>query len=389
MSDLLIFLFKFFLKGEEMTKIVKITLILGISLILVGSFSLLGCQEEAKKAEEAVEEETVAEEAVEEETVAEEAVEEEVVKAVAEEGKRGEGLVVRFDAGGPEGGTFAMNLYEGAMAAGEDYGVKIEALWNDWDPGKEIETFKETIAAEPTGAVVIGQPGDDAYMPLIDEAFAAGIIVTAVCTPLPETLKKYKDKGFGYAGANLYSAGYSLGEKTVADFDLAEGDRAMVWGLLGEPTRGERTQGAIDALEDKGLVVDYLEIAPDVNADPVVGVPTFTGYVAANPDAKLVITDHGGLTATGETYMTAAGKEPGEIIIAGFDSSPATVEAVRNGYVQIVIDQQPWLQGYLGVQQIVFTKLYKFSGLEIDTGAGFITLENIEEIAPLAEKLIR
>jgi len=350
-----------------------------LSISMVAAFSLYGCK--AAAAEEAVEEEAVEEEAVEEEAPAKAAAE--------EEGKRGEGIIIRFDAGGPEGGNFAMNLYSGAMAAGEDFGAKIEVVWNDWDPGKEIETFKQTIAAKPDGAVVIGQPGDDAYGPLIDEAFAAGIIVTSICTPLPKTLEKYKDLGFGYAGADLYSAGYALGEKTAVDYGLGEGDRAMVWGLLGEPTRGLRTKGCIDALEDKGLTVDYLDIAPDVNADPVVGVSTFTGYVAANPDVKLVITDHGGLTATAETYMTAAGKEPGEILIAGFDLTPATVEAIKGGYVQIVTDQQPWLQGYLGVEQIVLTKLYKFSGLEIDTGAGFVTKENIEEIAPLTEELIR
>jgi len=352
-----------------------------VILLISIALSFVGCKVEVTEETKAV----VEEEAIEESAVVESAV----VEPVAGEGKRGEGIVIRFDAGGPEGGNFAMNLYNGAMAAGEDFGAKIEVVWNDWDPGKEIETFKQTIAAKPDGAVVIGQPGDDAYGPLIDEAFSAGIIVTSICTPLPETLKKYKALGFGYAGADLYSAGYALGEKTAVDFGLGEGDKAMVWGLLGEPTRGLRTKGCIDALEDKGLTVDYLDIAPDVNADPVVGVPTFTGYVAANPDVKLVITDHGGLTATGETYMTAAGKKPGEILITGFDLTPATVQAIKGGYVQIVADQQPWLQGYLGVQQIILTKLYKFSGLEIDTGAGFVTMENIEEITPLAEQVIR
>ena len=40
------------------------------------------------------------------------------------------------------------------------------------------------------------------------------------------------------------------------------------------------------------------------------GTPTFTGYVTSHPDVKLIVTDHGGLTATAQTYLSAAGKQP-------------------------------------------------------------------------------
>ena len=72
----------------------------------------------------------------------------------------------------------------------------------------------------------------------------------------------------------------------------------MVWGLLSQPTRGERTQGAKEALEEAGLTVDYLEIDDATNSDPAAGVATFTAYVTANPEVKLMGTDLGALTAT-------------------------------------------------------------------------------------------
>jgi simple sugar transport system substrate-binding protein len=37
----------------------------------------------------------------------------------------------------------------------------------------------------------------------------------------------------------------------------------------------------------------------------------------SNPDVKLVVTDHGGLTATLETYLKAAGLGPEAIIRGG------------------------------------------------------------------------
>jgi simple sugar transport system substrate-binding protein len=180
-----------------------------------------------------------------------------------------------------------------------------------------------------------------------------------------------------------------LGAEAVKRFGLKSGDRAMVWGLLEQPTRGERTKGVIDALEEAGLTVDYIPIDDATNKDPVAGTPTFASYVSSHPDVKLVVTDHGGLTATAETYMTAAGKNPGDIAIAGFDLSPATIAAIKGGWTGLVIDQQEWLQGYLPILQICLTKLYGFSGLAINTGAGFVDKSNVDFVAPLAEKNIR
>jgi simple sugar transport system substrate-binding protein len=186
-----------------------------------------------------------------------------------------------------------------------------------------------------------------------------------------------------------YDAGHALGVEAVKRFGLKKGDRAMVWGLLSQPSRGLRTKGVIDAFKTAGLTVDYIEIDSATNADPAAGTATFTGYAASHPDVKVVVTDHGGLTATAGTYLQAAGKKPGDIKMAGFDLSPATVTAIQQGWMNLVIDQQEWMQGYLPILQICLTKVYGFSGLDINTGAGFVDKTNVGFIAPLANKNIR
>ena len=163
----------------------------------------------------------------------------------------------------------------------------------------------------------------------------------------------------------------------------------MVWGLLSQPTRGLRTKGAIDALKKAGLKVDYLEINSATNADPTAGVPTFTAYVSSHPDVKLVVIDHGGLTATAQTYLEAAHKGPNDLSVAGFDLSPATVKAIQGGWTDLVLDQQEWLQGYLPILQVCLSSVYKFAGLYIDTGSGIINKSNIGPLADLANKQIR
>lgn len=294
-----------------------------------------------------------------------------------------------FFPGGPAGGVFANNVYNGAKQAELDLGPKVDYVFSDWDPQKMIQQFKEAAATMPDGIAVMGHPGEDAFEPLIDEAVKNGIIVTSQNTALPRIEAKYVSNGFGYVGQELYATGYALGKETVKRFAVKEGDLAMVWGLLSQPTRGERTKGVIDALKEAGLKVDYLEIDAATNADPAAGTPTFAGYVSSHPDVKVIVTDHGGLTATQETYFKAAGKGPDDILGVGFDMSPATLAAVRGGWTDLVIDQQPWLQGYLPILQICLTKVYGFSGLHIDTGGGFADKNNIELLAPLVEKEIR
>ena len=294
-----------------------------------------------------------------------------------------------FFPGGPEGGVFAVNVYNGAVQAAKDTGAQVNYVWSNWDPQKMIQQFTEAVATKPDGIAVMGHPGDESFDSLIDDAESKGILVTSQNTELPKAQAKYGSNGFGYVGAVNYDAGHALGAEAVKRFGLKSGDRAMVWGLLSQPSRGERTKGVIDAFKEAGLTVDYNEIDSATNADPAAGTATFTGYVSAHPDVKVIVTDHGGLTATTETYLKAAGKNPGDIKMAGFDLSPATVAAIQGGWTNLVIDQQEWLQGYLPVLQLCLSKVYGFSGLDINTGAGFVDKSNVDFIAPLAAKNIR
>jgi simple sugar transport system substrate-binding protein len=287
------------------------------------------------------------------------------------------------------GCPFASVVYRGAKAAEEDLGCKVDYVWSDWNPDKMIAQFKEAVARRPDAICIMGHPGTVAFAPLVDEAFSKSIIVTSQNTSLPSIEEKYKDQGFGYVGQELYESGVNLAKGAVKRAGLRRGDRAMVWGLIAQETRGLRSKGCVDALKEAGMKVDYIEISDAINADAALGTPVFTGYVSSKPDVKLIITDHGGLTATAETYMRAARKRPGEIYIAGFDLSSATVDAVKKGYTGVVLDQQPWLQGYLPVLQVCLAKKYGFSGLHIDTGAALIDKGNIDFVAPLAQKQIR
>src|SRR6266545_5972828 len=309
--------------------------------------------------------------------------------APAAEGKWCSGTNIVFFPGGSPGGSFETVVYNGALAAAADLGPTVQYVWSDWNPEKMITQFSEAMATSPDGIAVMGHPGNDAFAPLIDEAESKGIIVTSMNTQLEGLQAKYSGNGFGYVGPINYSAGFALAKEAVKRAGLKSGDKAFVWGLVAQAGRGKRTQGILDALKEDGIEVVYQEIDDATNADASAGVPVFTGIMSANPDIKLIITDHGNLTGTQQTFLEAAGLGPDDVYGAGFDLSGATVEAIRGGWTDLVIDQQQWLQGYFGILQLCLAKKYAFAGLHIDTGSGFATKDNVDILAPLVEKQIR
>lgn len=307
----------------------------------------------------------------------------------AEKQGSGQGVTIWFDTGGSPGGPYNTVVQNGAQAAANDLGADVRFMYSDWSPEKMISNFKQAMASKPDGIVVYGLPGDDAFAPFIEQAINEGIIVTSIDTKIPKTQEKFRTKGFGYVGTDNYLQGKALAKEALKRAQLQPGDRAFVWGLKRLQDRGRRAQAILDVLEANQIVVDYYEISPEIDKDSSMGTPLVSGYLARNPDCKMMIVDHGALTSQMENFLRTAGVGPGKIFVAGFSLSPATASAIENGYVNLVSEAQPFLMGYLSVVQIVMQKRFGFTGLDIDTGGGMIDGVNIKMIAPLAKQGIR
>ncbi|QTX32881.1 substrate-binding domain-containing protein [Aminithiophilus ramosus] len=309
--------------------------------------------------------------------------------AFADAEPSGKGMKVWFDGGGSPGEPYTTIVVNGAKQAAADLGVDLTLVYSDWNAEKMLENFKNGLAAAPTGFVVMGHPGDDAFEPLVDEAFSKGMIVTAVDTELPRLQGKYQSRGFGYVGPDGWKQGEDMAREILRRKAFKPGDKAFVWGLKRLESRGRRARAMLAVFEEAGLKVDYLEISDEINKDVSLGAPVLTGYLAANPDCRLVVIDHGGLTGQMENFLRAAGLKPGDLYATGFSLNPATAAAIESGYLNLVSEAQPYLMGYFGVLQIVQTAKYGFGGLSIDTGGGYVSAENIASVAPLAKEGIR
>lgn len=303
------------------------------------------------------------------------------------------GVDIVFFSGGNEKDSFASVVAGGARAAEADLGANVEYVWSGWNTDTMVNQFIDSVAKNPDAIAIMGHPGAKALSPLIDQAERENIIVTSQNVDLPEIRAKYSSNGFGYVGQAVYESGLLVADAVVRKFNLKEGDEAIIFGVdpYSNPSRYERTKGGIDGLKNGKLTVYEITMPNAVQDDATseAALEMISNALATHPNVKAIITDHGPLTASITDHLKKLNKKPGEIIVAGFDLSSGTVVGIKENYVGLVLDQQPYLQGYLPILQACLTKKFGFAGLYINTGMGLIDSSNVDLVSGLADQKIR
>jgi simple sugar transport system substrate-binding protein len=311
-----------------------------------------------------------------------------LVAATASAEPIGQGLVMYMQMGGNPGDGATLARQTGAEQAAAAFGVELKEQFSAWAPETMINQFKEAVAARPNCIEIMGHPGSTAFHDLVKDAVAQGIVVTVGNSPMTDLQKEFGPNGLGYAGVDLYEGGKLTAEAMLAQ-GLKAGDEAMVYGVFSQAERGLSEKGLADTLEKAGLKVDRLEITQEVNSDVSLGVPVLVAYIQAHPQLKAIGTQHGGITGILADVLKKAGKKPGDIVVAGIDLAPATIDGLKSGYVTATLDQLLFLQGFMPVVQCVMTAKYKMPGLSLNTGAGTVTPKTIDSLVDLIEKGIR
>ncbi len=294
------------------------------------------------------------------------------------------GMTIYFQMGGNPGDTATLARELGARDAARVLKVNLIEQHAGWDPQKMLTQASEAIAAQPDAMVVMGHPGTPAMKPLLDQAKAAGIVVVVNNNELPGT-------GLSYFGLNNYQAGRNLAQLTIDNGGLKEGDKVLVYGAFIEGAAGyDVGKGTTEVLTENKIAFTQLQWSQDAVLDPALSVPVLVAYLESNPDTKaIIVPGHGGITAVLDKVLKQAGKQPGEVITSGFDISSAAIQGVKDGYITVVLDQQPYLQGFMPVVAAVLEKKYGIQGLQLNTGSGYLTKANVDALEALVKDGIR
>jgi simple sugar transport system substrate-binding protein len=286
--------------------------------------------------------------------------------------------------------VFYQAVQKGMMDACDQVGADCQMIYvqNEMDIQQELSNFEAAIAQGVDG-ILATMVNDDAYDEVTQRAIDAGIPVLAVTTD--DSQGAAGNARLGFIGQTLYTAGWALAEALSAEFP-AEGPIHV---LLGVSAPGQNwAEGRIKGIEDylakfkadSGREVTWERI--DSGLDLAETGARVATYVLQNPNTTAYF-DAGFWEAGAAVALADQGRAPGEVLLAGFDTVPVALEQMKTGYIQRVVDQQPYLQGYLGIHQLDLIRRYGLSGWDVDTGRGIVHPEDVDEIMELSQMGIR
>jgi ribose transport system substrate-binding protein len=258
--------------------------------------------------------------------------------------------------------------YEGFVAAGKKYGVKVERV----DPQKmelplQVKSLEELIAQKVDG-IALSAVDDAGLVPVIAEAAKAGIKVITFDAPAPSS------SALTYIGTDNQTAGAEAGKK-MAELMKGKGSIVILQGGLGAANLNLRTQGFKDALAKAAPEVKVLEVV-DTAGDFSVATNKVEAILQTYPDATAMfaVSAEGAPAAAG--VLKQQGKA-GKILLAGFDDLKDTLQGIKDGAVSFCIVQKTFKMGWLSVEALLDAVNGKTLPKVTDTGVLFVTNDNI------------
>lgn len=270
----------------------------------------------------------------------------------------------------------------GITDAARELGVRVEyQAPTSFDMVRMNQLMEAAVASRPSGLVVT-IPDPDALGGAIRAALGAGIPVLSINTGA----ESWRELGLlAHIGQTEYESGRAGGERLAA---AGARNVLCVNHEVGNLALDERCRGLRDAVEAAGGAVRTLAV--DL-ADPDDAQQRVRNALASGEPVDGILTlGPGGAVPT--LHALRAAGQLGRIAFGTFDLDAQILEAVAAGDVLFAIDQQPYLQGYLGIVSMVKyleTGAIAGGGEIIRTGPAFVTQENAAGVIELAARGIR
>lgn len=277
---------------------------------------------------------------------------------------------------GQQNDPFWSIVKAGVDAAAKDTGADVQyRAPATFDMPEMAKLIDNAVSAKPDG-IVVSFPDASALGKSVQNAVRRGIPVISMNSGSDE----YHKYGIAaHVGQTEYEAGLGAGRKMKA---AGVKNALCVNHEVGNVALDLRCEGFAKGLEAKVEVVDT------GGNDPTAVRTAVSGKLrGGNIDGMLTL---GPLSALPSLRVLEEGNMLGKVKLASFDLAPETLEATRDGKMLFLIDQQPFLQGYLPIVMLVQNDKYAVipAGV-VGTGPGFVTKDNAARVIELSAKGFR
>ncbi len=272
------------------------------------------------------------------------------------------------------GDTFWDIVRKGAESAAKKDNVEL-LFSGDAEGGRQAQLVQQAIDQKVDGIVVtFAKP--DALKDVVKKAVDAGIPVVSMNAGEDQS----KALGaFTHFGQSDKLAGVTVGKRLAA-----EGVKHPICVIQEQGHVGLENRCA--GMKEN---IPGTEILNVNGADMTSVSSTVTAKLQSTPDADAIV----GLGAPFTLTIVKSVKEVGsKIKVASFDLNGDLAKAIEDGSVEFTVDQQPYLQGYGGVDAIWLSKVGGFKvggGQQVYTGPAVVDKTNAAEVSKYAQAGIR
>jgi ribose transport system substrate-binding protein len=259
----------------------------------------------------------------------------------------------------------------GAEQAAKDYKVTItfEGPENETMVDKQIDMLSAALAKKPQ-ALGFAALDSQAAIPLLKKAQAAKIPVIAfdsgVDSDIPVTTAS-TDNAVAAAGAADAMGKLLKGEGEVA---LVVHDQTSASGTL-------RRDGFVNQIKAKFPKIKIVDIQYG-GGDHLKSTEITKALLQAHPNLKGIFASNEG-GAIGAVNGVKEANKVGKVVLIGFDSGKAQIDAIKSGLMAGAITQNPVGIGYKTVEAAVKTLKGEKLPKKIDTGFYYYDKTNIDD----------
>lgn len=248
---------------------------------------------------------------------------------------------------------------------------------------EEFMTYIESAIAYNPDALVCTLTDPPAMDEPLRAAIAAGLPVVAINAPDLREPVEARIPVLTYVGEDSYVIGVTAAKETLERFTPKRAVFANHHpGAVNIEARG---RGWVDTMKAQGIPAEQL----DITEDAVKGAEITAAYLKAHPDTDAIFVSNTLRTETIIPRLEAEGIKVGvDVKIAQMDISPKILEYIKAGKVMFTMDQQQYLQGYLGVLFAYLNAKYGFTPppAPISTGPAVVTKTEIPALATLSKE---
>ncbi|MFC3325183.1 sugar ABC transporter substrate-binding protein [Mesorhizobium cantuariense] len=290
----------------------------------------------------------------------------------------------------------ASNTFWQAVKKGYDDACgKVEAKCNmiftqtEGSVEQQLANMRAALAAKPD-ALLTSIVDNKAFDDVIKEARDAGVLVIAVNVDDTDGAKGNARQAF--IGQGFKPAGYSLG-KAISESFPKEGPIKVLVGISapGQNWSESRGAGVMQFLEEYKAAHPDRQVSwerIDSGTDLAVTSDRVGAYLNAHPDTTAYF-DTGFWCAGVARSLQDRGVAPGKVLLGGFDLVPEVLQQMQKGYVQALVDQQPYMQGFMPVMEAYLNKKVGLAPSDIDTGQGIVRPDQADAIMTLSAQGLR